>query len=139
MNQHKAQGVRTSVIRQNTCFTAVGSVLRGFSVSAAHSPTSSVPAKENAAVTNTEHRPLNPLWKAPGLYLTGQPHPECLEFSLHSPIFGPNVALSMDTSAINDNPKNDESDHGNDFDDGEDKLCLTISFDAEQVDGYNHH
>jgi hypothetical protein len=57
------------VIRQNTCLTAVGRVFLGFSVSAAHNPTSSVPAKEKAAVTNTEHRPLNPLWKAPGSYL----------------------------------------------------------------------
>lgn len=41
-------------------------VLRGFGVSAAASPTSSVPAKENAAVTNTAHTPLNPFARAPG-------------------------------------------------------------------------
>ena len=48
---------------------AVGSTFRGLSVSAAQRPTNSVPEKENAAVTKTEQRPLNPLLKAPGWYL----------------------------------------------------------------------
>lgn len=50
----------TNVIRQNTCLTAVGSATLGFSVSAAVRPTSSVPPKEKAAVTKTEHNPLKP-------------------------------------------------------------------------------
>ncbi len=60
----------TKHILQKTCFTAVGRVFRGLSVSAAQSPTSSVPANEKAAVTDTEQSPLNPLLKAPGSYLT---------------------------------------------------------------------
>lgn len=47
-------------ILQNTCFVAVGKDLRGFAVSAAASPTSSVPENANAAVTNTEQNPLKP-------------------------------------------------------------------------------
>lgn len=50
---------------------AVGSVLRGLSASAAARPTSSVPAKENAAVTKTEQRPLKPEWKEPEEMLPG--------------------------------------------------------------------
>ena len=41
---------------------AVGRALRGFSVSAAARPTSSVPAKAKAAVTKVEQSPLKPLW-----------------------------------------------------------------------------
>jgi len=44
---------------------ALGRVLRGLSASAAARPTSSVPAKEKAAVTNTLQRPLNPEWNDP--------------------------------------------------------------------------
>lgn len=53
-------------MRQKTCLMAVGSVLRGLAVSAAASPTSSVPAKAKAALTKQEQRPLKPLLKAPG-------------------------------------------------------------------------
>src|SRR5438034_1411702 len=55
-------------MRQNTCLIAVGSVFRGFAVSAAARPASSVPAKAKAALTNTLQRPLKPLWNAPGSF-----------------------------------------------------------------------
>lgn len=42
--------------------------MRGFLVSAAARPTSSVPEKEKAAVMKTLQRPLKPLLKAPGSY-----------------------------------------------------------------------
>jgi hypothetical protein len=54
-------------MRQNTCLMAVGRDLLGLWVSAAASPTSSVPENENAAVTRILQKPLKPLWKAPGL------------------------------------------------------------------------
>jgi hypothetical protein len=41
--------------------------------SAAASPTNSVPAKANAALTKTLHIPLKPLWKAPGLCQSSPP------------------------------------------------------------------
>ena len=53
-------------MRQKTCLMAVGRDLRGFWVSAAARPTSSVPVKAKAAVTNTAQSPLKPLLKAPG-------------------------------------------------------------------------
>ena len=46
---------------------AFGMVFLGLTDSAAAKPTNSVPEKANAAVTNTEHKPLNPWLKAPGL------------------------------------------------------------------------
>lgn len=60
--------LHTKVMRQKTCLTALGSVFLGFAVSAAQRPTSSVPVNEKAAVVKTEHKPLKPLLKAPGLY-----------------------------------------------------------------------
>lgn len=56
------------MIRQNTCLMAPGKALAGFSASAAARPTSSVPEKAKAAVTNTEQTPLNPFLNAPGSY-----------------------------------------------------------------------
>jgi hypothetical protein len=53
------RGKRRTIL-QNTCFVAVGKVFRGFWVSAAARPTSSVPPKANAAVLNTVQKPLNP-------------------------------------------------------------------------------
>ena len=60
-------------IRQKVPLTAAGMVLRGSGVSEAARPTSSVPAKENAAVTNTEQTPLKPLANAPGLLQLAPP------------------------------------------------------------------
>ncbi len=54
------------VIRQKVFLTAEGMVLRGLGVSVAARPTSSVPANENAAVTNTAQTPLKPFANAPG-------------------------------------------------------------------------
>lgn len=54
------------VIRQKVFLTAEGMVLRGLGVSVAARPTSSVPANEKAAVTNTAQTPLKPLANAPG-------------------------------------------------------------------------
>src|SRR5690606_29170626 len=62
------QLVLTKVIRQNTCVMVVGSDLRGLAVSVAARPSNAVPAKEKAAVTNTEQRPLKPSTKAPGFF-----------------------------------------------------------------------
>lgn len=56
----------TIAMRQKTCLMAVGSDFDGLCVSAAASPTSSVPANENAAVTRILQKPLNPLLNAPG-------------------------------------------------------------------------
>lgn len=53
-------------MRQKTCLMAVGRDLRGFAVSAAARPTSSVPVKEKAAVTKTLQSPLKPWLNAPG-------------------------------------------------------------------------
>lgn len=53
-------------MRQKTCLVAFGSDFRGSAASAAAKPTSSVPAKANAAVTKTEQKPLKPFRKAPG-------------------------------------------------------------------------
>ncbi|CAF4447059.1 unnamed protein product, partial [Adineta steineri] len=69
--------------RLDTCFVAAGIVFSGLSVSAAANPTNSVPEKEKAAITKTEHTPLNPFANAPGLrqYLLifgGGPHHEYL-------------------------------------------------------------
>jgi len=64
---------RELTIRQKVPLTAAGMVLRGSGVSEAASPTSSVPAKENAAVTNTEQTPLKPLANAPGLLQLAPP------------------------------------------------------------------
>jgi hypothetical protein len=47
---------------------ALGSDLRGFAVSAAARPMSSVPVKEKAEVTRTVQKPLKPLLKAPGSF-----------------------------------------------------------------------
>jgi hypothetical protein len=52
---------------KNTCLMALGRLFLGSAVSAAPSPTISVPLKANAAVTKTEQIPLNPSLKAPGL------------------------------------------------------------------------
>jgi hypothetical protein len=52
--------VRTAVTLQNVCLIALGRLFLGSAVSAAPSPTISVPLKAKAAVTKTEHRPLNP-------------------------------------------------------------------------------
>lgn len=49
---------------------SLGTEARGLGVSDAARPTSSVPAKEKAAVTKTEQTPLKPFAKAPGLYHT---------------------------------------------------------------------
>ena len=51
--------------RQKTCLIAEGSDLPGFSDSAAARPTSSVPEKEKAAVTNTPQKPTKVV-NAPG-------------------------------------------------------------------------
>lgn len=47
------------MIRQKTCLMADGRDLRGVLLSAAASPTSSVPKKAKAAVTNTEQNPIH--------------------------------------------------------------------------------
>lgn len=49
----------TSKLQNLPTLTAEGRALRGFGCSAAARPTSSVPAKEKAAVTKTEHRPAH--------------------------------------------------------------------------------
>ena len=55
------------MMRQKTCFIAVGRDFRGLAVSAAARPMSSVPVKEKADVTKTLQKPLKPFLKAPGL------------------------------------------------------------------------
>ncbi|CAG8701648.1 14547_t:CDS:2, partial [Acaulospora colombiana] len=70
--------------KNNVFLIADGMVLRGFGVSDAASPTSSVPANENAAVTNTAQTPLNPLANAPGSCQYLPP-----TYSEYSPLAGP--------------------------------------------------
>ena len=52
-------------MREKTCLIAEGNDLAGFSDSAAARPTSSVPEKEKAAVTNTPQKPTKSV-NAPG-------------------------------------------------------------------------
>ena len=52
--------VHTAVTLQKVCLIALGRLFLGSAASAAPSPTISVPLKAKAAVTKTEHRPLNP-------------------------------------------------------------------------------
>jgi len=59
-------------------------VLRGLGVSEAARPTSSVPAKAKAAVTNTVQTPLKPLANAPGSLQYLPPM-----YSLYMPLLGP--------------------------------------------------
>lgn len=62
----KDNGVTHSVIRQKTCLIAPGISLTGLRASAAAKPTSSVPLKAKAAVTNTLQKPRKPFWNGPG-------------------------------------------------------------------------
>lgn len=55
-----------TVIRQKVPLTAAGRNIRGFEVSEAAIPTNSVPANENAAVTNTAQIPWKPFASGPG-------------------------------------------------------------------------
>lgn len=50
-----------------------------------------------------------------------------------------NVASSIgrDSTAINDDTQNDESDDGNNLDRAEDELDLSIASDSEKIDGDN--
>jgi len=126
-------------MRQKTCLTADGRVFLGFAVSAAAKPTSSVPAKEKAAVTNTLHKPLKPLLKAPGLYQYRSP--------MYSPLGLPPVSMQIPRMLLNHQhilasqvevwKALHETNHSNNLDDREDKLCFTISLDAEEVYGNN--
>lgn len=59
--------ILTKTTRQKTCLIALGKDNLGFSDSAEARPTSSVPPKENAAATKTEHTPLKLFAKEPGL------------------------------------------------------------------------
>src|SRR5271169_6834739 len=125
-------------MRQKTCLMAVGSDFRGFSVSAAARPTSSVPAKAKAAVTNTLQRPLKPLWKAPGLrqYLP----PMYVPFS-PPPIFRTTPRM-LDASVWEREAAQEHlhiSNDGDDLDDREDEFRLAISFDPKEIDAYYEH
>lgn len=81
------------MIRQKMFLMAEGIVARGLGVSHAAKETSSDPEYENAAVTNTEHTPLNPLANAPGTYQCFAPI-----YCEYSPLLGP--PPQMQTTAM---------------------------------------
>jgi len=47
---------------------------------------------------------------------------------------------SVDSSTdIENDAENDETNDGNDFDNGEDKFCLSISLNTKEIDAYDEH
>lgn len=50
------------------------------------------------------------------------------------PVLGANVALVADTTAVDDDSKNDEANAGADLDHGEDELDFTVTLDAKDLD-----
>ncbi|KAG7821287.1 hypothetical protein KL928_001371 [Ogataea angusta] len=49
------------------------------------------------------------------------------------------VATFWTTAAVEDDTEDDEPDHGDDLDEGEHELGLTVASDSEKVDNHNHH
>lgn len=93
-------------IRQKVPLTAAGMDLRGLGVSEAAKPTSSVPAKANAAVTKTEQTPLKPFEKAPGFC-----HMEPPMYVLYLPLEGPPPQMQTLKAVSRDTKKDGEGTH----------------------------
>lgn len=114
--------------------------MRGFAVSAAPRPTSSVPAKAKAAVTKTEQSPLKPFSNAPGFcqylpYEIRHIRSKRREKGRRC-WFYPDISFIRTTSDVNNDGKDNEADDSDDLYDGEDEFCLAISSGAKEVD-YN--
>ncbi|KAG7758144.1 hypothetical protein KL911_001120 [Ogataea haglerorum] len=54
-------------------------------------------------------------------------------------VLASDVATFWTASAVEDDTEDDEADHGDDLDEGEHKLGLTVAPDSEEVDEHNHH
>lgn len=113
---------------------------RGSGVSEAARPTSSVPAKEKAAVTKTEQTPLKPLAKAPGLCERSALARSKFDMAADAPLPVSTADVLVVNAAcraaatVEDDGSEDENDDDQQLEAGRPELFFSVAKGAEDID-----